>query len=311
MPKNTTSHIKGRVAELELIKLLELQGFPTVDISSRDYGVDLSAQVPTEILGSQDINKINNYESGESFEMSATFVHLQVKSTHRKTIKTEHLGQWSAANERGLTHVLVFVRKNYAELYSPTAIRDAYFAAVHDGVQTLSMEKFKNDSVTLPIGTRAQFNSNRLGLALRSFMLYPIIEFDVNSLIKMKRGDSPSFQQFLNNSEELFKGLVLARYPVGRTFNQAFDDQSVSHTIYEHMREIERTLNSQVNNSQVPDKFESIMYEKAIEIAENMDYFYQTRNFVELDNGAPLHQGASYARTSEEFQTLLNIIKKL
>lgn len=233
MPKNTSSQIFGRLGELRLAIELEEQGFPVAEVSSRDFGIDLSLMVPEEPLSSKTVAQIKKSKQVASYAISAQFIHVQVKNTEKMKIKREHLSQWAAALDKGAVIVLAFVRKDYIEIFPPNLLSKAYDKCCNKETNSISMKKFRTmdshdfsnrSSKKLTFENSEFSNQNALGLFIYSLLIQKDIELDLASLLSVDQ-TLENFLSFLDKHETLLKDYVFANYAPGRDLDRALDSE--------------------------------------------------------------------------------------
>ncbi|MDK8545199.1 hypothetical protein QP903_02485 [Corynebacterium pseudodiphtheriticum] len=224
MPKNTANQIHGCVGESRLIVELEEQGFPVSDISGRDFGLDLSLMVPERPLTAKEVTLIKKSEQIDSYEVSAQFIHVQVKSTASMYIERQHLAQWASAIDKGSIVVLVFVRSGYIEIFPPHVIREAYSVCIEKTNNSVCMDGFGDGSglsnrKAVKISTEITRPANVLGLFMYSLLIADDIALDLEALFSVR--NEKSFLSFLESHNELLKDVVFDNYAPGRDLDEA------------------------------------------------------------------------------------------
>lgn len=218
MPLNTGSQIKGQRAELLAAAEFECQGFPVCSISNRDFGLDLALYVPLRPLTRRQVDEITDSAFQATFEISAEFIHAQVKSSNKHTIKFSHLQQWAAAIDSGASIVLVYVSGGrISTLYGPGAISAAYSTAFDNNQESISMNVAETDDVF----SFSDAPSNQLGIVLYSLAMCPTIGIDYDSIRGVE--DWESFQEFVRAHHSLVDDLVFSEYPAGRALDKELD----------------------------------------------------------------------------------------
>lgn len=213
MPKNTFSSVKGRRAELQCAAMLEGAGFPTCDISHRDFGLDLSLYVPVKPLTRTEVSKLENGGDYKG-EISASFIHAQIKATNGQKIGKPHLDQWASAIELGTAIVLVFVNKDGYTVFPPSAIVEARDYCLINATSSVNMADVGDEALIV----REQ-SVHRLGLFLWKVSQCPTISVDFDAIDAVS--DWESFETFIWSNSDLVTDLVFSRHPAGRALNDA------------------------------------------------------------------------------------------
>lgn len=219
MAKVSSNHIFGKLGELELMRELELQGFPTVDISARDYGVDLSSMIPEQPLRAEQVRDLRNMNPIEDFKVTARFLHVQVKSGKQTSLDIKHLAQWSSAIEKGAVIIVAFVRRGEIHLYDGDAILDAYNSCMAEGLSSISMKRFEERKRRLIATERRP--ENYLGLFLFCSIIGRDLYVNLDSILEVK--DWATFQSFVFEHYDIFANTVFKEYPAGRDLDHELE----------------------------------------------------------------------------------------
>ena len=216
LPKSTAAQTKGKCAELLTAAEFEVQGFPACDIS-RDFGLDLSLAVPANPLTCRQVDALRRSETtGGSFEVSAKFIHVQIKATNSFLIDSSHLAQWSAAIDAGSTIIIAFLRGGRLRIYEPEDIQYAFRYCCAEGKKHVAMKKAAGEGHLFELNS----SSNRLGLFLYGLSECPSININFDSIDRVC--DWSSFIDFFEEYRSILEQLIFIKYPVGRALDTAF-----------------------------------------------------------------------------------------
>lgn len=217
LPKSTAAQIKGKCAELLAAAEFEMQGFPACDTSGRDLGLDLSLTVPANPLTCRQVDALRRSETRGIFEVSAKFIHVQIKATNSFLIDSSHLAQWSAAIDAGSTIIIAFLRGGRLRIYEPEDIQYAFRYCCAEGKKHVSMKKAAGEGHLFELNS----SSNRLGLFLYGLSECPSININFDSIDRVC--DWSSFIDFFEEHKYTFEQLIFIKYPVGKVLDAALD----------------------------------------------------------------------------------------
>lgn len=298
MPSNTINAVKGRRAELLCAAMLEEAGFPTCDISHRDFGLDLSLYVPAVPLARGEVRNLQ--EGGEySGEITANFIHAQIKATEEWRISRSHLDQWASAIDRGTVIILVFCCQNVYTVFPPSGIVQARDYCLRSETGSANMTSFADDAVEIP--TRS---IHHLGLFLWGVSQCPTICIDLDAIYKVR--DWQTFTAFINSHSELITDLIFRRHPAGRALNHAMDSDSEG-----LIGEVEGIVESlwcefDIRCVGVDDKIRSLAEGLVMDISSE----YQSDKYVQHQLTDDHFRERPPVRLDEDFKSMLKLIRQ-
>ncbi len=300
MPLNTGNQIKGQRAELLAAAEFESQGFPVCNISNRDFGLDLALYVPMRPPTCRQVDEIIDSVSKDYIEISAEFIHAQVKSSDKHTIKFCHLRKWAAAIDSGATIILVYVSSGkISTLYGPGAISAAYATAFNNNQATISMTTVEADDVFSFTDTP----SNQLGVILYSLAMCPTIAIDFESVRKVE--DWESFREFVQAHQDLIDDLVFSEYPAGRALDRELDSGAagVKHEVSSALSELWTAFKlGSLENNQLDDLVD--------EETERISFSeYQGDKYTQHQYKDDFFRGVPSPRLGRDFKNLCSLIE--
>lgn len=300
MPLNTGHQIKGQRAELLAAAEFESQGFPVCNISNRDFGLDLALYVPMRPPTCRQVDEIIDSVSEDYIEISAEFIHAQVKSSDKHTIKFSHLQQWAAAIDSGATIILVYVSSGkISTLYGPGAISAAYATAINNNQATISMTTVEADDVF----SFTDAPSNQLGVILYSLAMCPTIAIDFESIRKVEDGES--FREFVQAHQDLIDSFVFSEYPAGRALDRELElgADGVKREVYSVLSELWTAFKlGTPENNELDDLAVG-------EVGRISDFEYQGNKYTQYQYKDDFFRGVPSPRLGRDFKNFCSLIE--
>lgn len=299
MPLNNSNTIKGRRAELLCAAMLEEAGFPTCDISHRDFGLDLSLYVPAAPLSRAENSTLQ--EGGEySGEITANFIHAQIKATDSWRIDRQHLDQWASAIELGTVIVLIFCRRKTFTVIPPSGILEARNCCLSNDTHSADMAKFLDEAIEIPTQS-----THRLGLFLWNLSQCPTIAIDFDSVYEVS--DWETFRHFIYCHSDLITDLIFVNHPAGRALNHAFDFGSAG-----LIDEVEHIVESlwlafDVRCEEQDEKIRGLAESLAMDISNNE---YQPDKHVQFQLTDDYFRDRPPLRLESDFEAMLTLIRQ-
>lgn len=279
--------------------MLEEAGFPTCDISHRDFGLDLSLYVPAVPLTRGEVRNLQ--EGGEySGEITASFIHAQIKATADWRIDRAHLDQWASAIERGTTIVLIFCQKNSYTVIPPSGIVEARDSSFCNNIASADMNSFVDDAAQIPIQS-----IHHLGLFLWSVSQCPTISIDFESIYAVC--DWPTFRSFISSHSALITDLVFMEHPAGRALNHAIDFDSLG--LISEVAAIIESLWCEFNVrcDGADDEIRSLAEDLVMDISSNE---YQPDKYVQYQLTDDYFREPPPLRLAGDFKAMLKLIRQ-
>lgn len=140
MPQMKVEHVTGRLGELAVASRLVNEGLSCLDMTSQDYGLDLTVAAPYAPLTQEQLSAIRTQTGVPGWEMSALSVGIQVKRVSSPSLKAEHLAMWSHSNllRPGSCFVVFSYPDGTLRVFDPNDIQNLTDEVVSDRLSSLN-----------------------------------------------------------------------------------------------------------------------------------------------------------------------------
>lgn len=293
MPKNTINQTRGRLSELRTTFILESNGIAVIDMTSRDFGLDVTIQLPEFPLPKQVAKSLSGTLTeveSETFprpmskfawEMSSNTATIQIKSSFQQKVRVDSLRSWVSSNRQNGSNYLIVSSGSSIFFYDDFTLDYMWndYCNKSRNQKTISLNKYKTDADHIIVPEELPY----LGFSLYGKVNCPLVPF-TKKLIEIIVS-TPSYDEFFTTEEvveflaESAARMILSRYSSHYDLNREFCFGEKVSILNEACSSVIRQLGKVVFNQFIEMDFTTIMLEcefilePYVEIPDDSEYY--------------------------------------